>query len=411
MPKRALTQLFVDRIGPPKTGRIEYWDTHLSGLGLRVSASGAKSWIAMYRIGRGGKQVRETLGSVDKVPSVAAARECALASIQKARGGIDPMVERKAAATRAKDEEQETFSYVADRFLAEHVERNCRPKTVRETRRIIESDLKPKLATRPIRSITRADINELLDEKAETRPLQANELRKHLRTLFAWARDLDLLETDPTNVRKRAKESPRDRVLSDDEIRLFWSGCDRRGWPFGPLFKLLLLTAQRREEVGAARWGEFDLTTWCIPRERAKNDKAHEVHLSAFALELLDSLPRTGDLLFASRGGVPSGYSKAKERLDGYMAERGAVMPWVLHDLRRTATSGMARLGVAPHVVDKILNHSAGTIRGVAATYNKFQYLSERQAALEAWGRFVEQLVRPGGAGNVVDLRQRAATA
>jgi integrase len=408
MPKRALTQLAVDRLGPPATGRVEFWDAHLRGFGLRVSASGAKSWIVMYRVRRDGKQVRETLGTLAEIPSVAEARKRALVSLEKARAGVNPVAERREVAARVVAEERGAFAAVATRFLAEHVERNCRPKTARETRRIIERDLIPRWRTRPIRDIARRDVNDLLDDKAETAPLQANEVRKHLLTLFRWALDAELIDANPiVNVRKRAKEVARDRALSDPEIKLFWAGCDRLGWPFGPLFRLLLATAQRREEVGAARWAEFDLEKriWTIPRERAKNDKAHEVALSSLALEILEGLPRTGEMLFSAKARAPSGYSKAKDRVDEYMGE---VPPWTLHDLRRSAATGMAALGMAPHVVDRVLNHTGGTIRGVAAVYNRFQYGGERTAALEAWGRHIESLVRPGSPGNVVDLRATA---
>jgi integrase len=159
---------------------------------------------------------------------------------------------------------------------------------------------------------------------------------------------------------------------------------------------LKLLTAQRESEVAGMRWSELDLVarTWTIPGARAKNGKPHIVHLNPLAVELLDQVPRIVDqgLLFSGNGITPvSGFSSAKARLDAAM---GAT-DWVLHDLRRTATTGLARLGIAPHVADKVLNHAAGTIRGVAATYNRFEYLAERQAALDAWGRLVESLVRP----------------
>jgi integrase len=197
------------------------------------------------------------------------------------------------------------------------------------------------------------------------------------------------------------------------------------------MFKLLLLTAQRRDEVGGARWPEIDLDKrlWTIPRERAKNDRAHEVHLSELALEILSELPKISrsradgagsepsPYLFTTSGERPvSGFSKAKERLDGHMlnllrVELGqagrdpdaAIEPWILHDLRRTAATGMARLNIAPHVVDRILNHVSGTIRGVAAVYNRHAYLEERKSALEAWSRYVESLVRSTPA-NVLPL-------
>jgi integrase len=213
-------------------------------------------------------------------------------------------------------------------------------------------------------------------------------------------------------------------VLSDDEIVAFWNGCDSLGWPFGSLFRLLLLTAQRRDEVGCMTWLEVDLDSglWALPRERAKNDRAHEVQLSRFALDILAAAPRiTGSqFIFTTTGQRPaSGFSKAKQRLDIQMAHLCAeelgkadsvedkiakgLPAWTLHDLRRTAATCMARLNIAPHVVDRILNHVSGTIRGVAAVYNRHAYLEERKAALEAWGRYVENLVRPAPP-NVVPL-------
>ena len=152
------------------------------------------------------------------------------------------------------------------------------------------------------------------------------------------------------------------------------------------------------------RWSELDLDgrTWTIPGARAKNGKPHVVALNGLAIDVLDQVPRIvdQDLLFSGNGRTAvSGFSSAKTRLDAMMGAAG----WVLHDLRRTATTGLARLGIAPHVADRVLNHQAGTIRGVAATYNRFEYLDERKAALDAWGRFVESLVRPAPS-NVVEL-------
>ena len=241
-----------------------------------------------------------------------------------------------------------------------------------------------------------ANVNAVLDEIADRGALvQANRTLARLKTLFSWALDEDLIDNDPTaRVRRRIKESARDRALSDDEIHFFWAGCDKLGWPFGPMFKLLLLTGQRRDEVGTMEWTELDeLATrrWTIPRQKAKNDRAHEVHLSELAIEIIDKMPKIsrpgGDgagsesslYLFTTNGERPvSGFSKAKERLDKHMLElfraelleagkdpaKAEIEGWILHDLRRTAATGMARLNIAPHVVDRILNHVSGTIRG-----------------------------------------------
>ena len=206
-------------------------------------------------------------------------------------------------------------------------------------------------------------------------------------------------------------EAARDRVLSNEEIVYFWKGCEALGWPFGPMFRLLLLTAQRRDEVGGAEWREIDLDKrmWTIPRERAKNDRTHEVHLSELALEIISELPKISrsradgvgselsPYLFTTNGDRPaSGFSKAKDRLDQFMLDqlgaeleaggrdpdKACIEGWILHDLRRTAATGMAKLNIAPHVVDRILNHVSGTIRGVAAVYNRHAYLEERKSAL-----------------------------
>ncbi|CAK0739707.1 hypothetical protein CCP1ISM_1080001 [Azospirillaceae bacterium] len=147
---------------------------------------------------------------------------------------------------------------------------------------------------------------------------------------------------------------------------------------------------------------DFDHALWTIPKERAKNGFAHEVPLCRPALDLLSDLQRTGSLVFSTTGEkAVSGYSKAKTRLD----TRSGVANWTFHDLRRTATTGMAQLGVPPHIADKILNHKTGAIQGVAAVYNRHGYLEERRHALEAWAAHVGQLLNPVATEKVVKLR------
>jgi integrase len=439
----AFTQLAVERLKVPDSGRIIYWDKLVPGFGLRVSAprpgsrDGRKTWIAMYRVA--GKPVMETLGTLAQIPKVDRAREAARVSFLRARAGGDPIAERRAEVVRKATEAAAAeaaaqhavtgrFTAVADRYMREHVERNCAASLIKETRRILERDVKPRWGERTIGEITKGDVNDLLDAIAGKRDrkrrgaeggaaVQANRTLTRLKTLFRWAVAKDLITADPTEgVHKAVKEIARDRYLDDEEIRLFWAGCDGLGWPFGSLLKMLLLTAQRRDEVGEMQWSELDFAarTWTIPGTRAKNDKAHIVHLCEIAIELLETMPReTVDgrpsaYVFTTTGRAPvSGYSKIKDHLDRHMA---GSAPWILHDLRRTATTGMAQLNIAPHVVDKILNHTAGTIRGVAATYNRFEYLPERKAALEAWSQHVADLVglvrrpAPEAPDNVIEL-------
>ena len=411
MPRIRLTQLAADKIAPPPAGRVVYWDRLLPGFGLRVTSNGARSWIASYRLADG-RKVMETIAPIARLPKVDDARQAARDSMEKAASGDNPVAEKRALAGRAATN---TVAAVVARYL-DHCDRNLKPKTAREWRRIFEHDVVPRWGERPLAEITKGDVLELVNDKAARRErkrqgltegaaVQAGKMLTRLRTFFGWAVAGDLAPADPTaGVRKPAKERSRDRVLTDAEIALFWNGAERLGRPFGLVFRLMLLTAQRESEVAGMRWSELDLDarTWTIPGARAKNGKPHIVHLNPLALELLDQVPSIvdQDLLFSGNGITPvSGFSSAKARLDAAM---GAT-DWVLHDLRRTTTTGLARLGIGPHIADKVLNHAAGTIRGVAATYNRFEYLAERQAALDAWGRLVESLVRPVPS-NVVQL-------
>jgi integrase len=162
--------------------------------------------------------------------------------------------------------------------------------------------------------------------------------------------------------------------------------------PYGGIVALLALTGQRREEVAQLTWDEVDLAsrTWTLPASRTKNGKSHIVHLSKEAIAVLMRMPRLGRFVF-SLSGMKSfqSFSAAKRELD----KLSEVTGWRLHDLRRTCVSGMARLGVAPHVADKVLNHQTGTISGVAAVYQRHEFLAERKNALERWGTHVGRLL------------------
>jgi integrase len=207
-----------------------------------------------------------------------------------------------------------------------------------------------------------------------------------------------------------------------------WAAFDKVGWPFGPFAKLLLLTAARRDEVASARWSEFDLAakTWTIPKERTKSGQAHEVPLSESALRVLEGLPRiearhrsTGFVFSTTGKTAVSGFSRAKSIIDAAIlamkresaAHRGydqaavqAPEAWTFHDLRRSAASGLAGLGIAPHVIEAVLGHRSGAIKGVAAVYNRYNYSMEKRAALQAWGRHIDALVTGRPALNIVDF-------
>lgn len=433
MPRRMLTEALCEKVKPPRTGRQEWFDVVCGGLALRVTRAGHRSWRLHYRFGRTPRTY--TIGTYPTV-KLEEARRLGGTALDGLRAGIDP-----SAAKRAKREagpaHEDAFAALAQDYLDQYARPNTGTGTYNETARVLNRDVIPKWRARPIAEITRGDVNKLVDAiAARGAPVQANRTLAHIRKVFNWAVAKGRLAVSPAaGVPLPSKERARDRVLSDDELRWLWAACDEIDWPFGPLVKLLALTAQRRNEVAGMRRSEIDFesSVWTIPRERAKNNRVHMVHLSASAVAALESLPREDgeDLVFTVTGEtVVSGFSRAKRRLDAAMIRarrralglpeddeayrkalrlaRGKPLPielpdWTIHDLRRTAATGMARLNVPPHVVDKILNHVSGTIRGVAAVYNRFEYLDERKGALEAWGRYFRELVTPAPA-NVADL-------
>jgi integrase len=241
----------------------------------------------------------------------------------------------------------------------------------------------------------------------------ANRVLACVRKLFAWAASRDIIATSPcAGVKPPTPETARDRVLGDGELRDIWSACDRVGWPFGPMVKLLMLTAQRRDEVAEMRWTEIDFEnlTWMLARERVKNDQMHAVPLSDTVLKILEALPHIkgdADFVFTTTGCNPiAGFSRAKERLDDAIAEsRGAALEHgTFHDLRRTAASGMARLGINLPVIEKVLNHSSGSFAGIVGVYQRYNFSDEKKVALDTWGKFVEELVGGEPSSNVIEL-------
>jgi integrase len=180
------------------------------------------------------------------------------------------------------------------------------------------------------------------------------------------------------------------------------------GWPFGPVVRLLILSGQRRSEIAGMHWQEIDFEkrVFTLPKERAKNGAEHAVPLSSAAIAILESVPRIASktgLVFTTNGKSPvDGFGSAKVRLDASLP--GSMPSWVLHDLRRTFASGCARLGIGLPVVEKLLNHTSGSFRGVTGIYQRFDFASEQRAAVETWARYVEALVTGEAAGNVVEL-------
>ena len=274
-----------------------------------------------------------------------------------------------------------------------------------ETTRIIQRDVLPKWKSRSIHAIGRRDVNNLLDAVvARGSMVMANRLLAALRKLFNWSVSRGIITASPcAGISAPHREKSRDRVLSNNELVSIIQAAREMGGAFGGVVQMLVLTAQRRNEVSEATWTELDLDQrlWTIPGERTKNGKPHFVHLSDKAKAVLEMTPNVGGFIFTSNGKTPfSGFSKAKKRLD----DMSSVTDWRLHDIRRTVTTGMATLGIAPHIADKVMNHQSGTISGVAAVYQRHEFLEERKTALEAWGRHVQALLDGTDKTNVVNI-------
>ena len=394
MPKARLTAASVERLRPPAKGRIEHWDSLLPGFGLRVSETGAKTWVLMYRIGR--RQRRLTLGKYPAL-GLAKAREKAREALDQLDHGTDPAAHRRGLQGGSTD----AFEGVAGLFIERYARRHQR--IPERTEYLLGKYVTPEWKGRKLESIGRGDVALLVDGIAEAgAPIMANRVLTVIKKLMGWAVARGLLEGNPaTGVQAPGKETARDRVLTDTELKAVWQACAGLGYPFGPLFRLLVLTGQRRDEVARMAWPDIEDGTWTLRREITKSDRVHAVPLSNLAVETIETVPQIEgcDLLFPSRNGTDrpvSGFGRAKRHID----TTSGVGDWRLHDLRRTVASGLARFQTPPHVIEAVLNHRSGTISGVAAVYNRYSYLDEKRQALEGWARHVAGLA----ADNVVKL-------
>ncbi len=401
MPKMKLTKRAIDDLQPGDKDAF-FWDADITGLAVKVTPKGKKTFMVQYRPGGRGSPTRKVfIGPFGDV-TLHKARTEAKRILGLRAEGRDPALERQQAKKRAISNK---FADIAADFLAKHASQN---RTVDETARILKRDVLPKWGKRSIHEIGKRDVNDLLDVVvARGSHVMANRTLANLRKLFNWCVSRGIITASPCEgISAPHREKARDRVLSDDELIAIFNAAKQMGGAFGAIIQMLILTAQRRNEVSEMTWNELDLNNdiWTIPGSRTKNEKPHFVHLSEQASAVLSSVLNVGAFTFTSNGKTPfSGFSKAKKRLD----ELSGVTDWRLHDIRRTVTSGMAQLGIAPHVADKILNHPSGTISGVAAVYQRHEFLDDRKTALNAWGNYVQSLLEKTDRDNVVNIHDR----
>lgn len=407
----------------PSQVRQEIPDGLIRGLYFVMQPTGKASWAVRYR--HRGMPRKLTLGTYPAI-GLKDARELASRALVRVASDEDPAAEKqavKATARKGETGDREQIEKVVAIFIDRYAKANTRASSWRETERILKREIVGAWKGKRLSEIRRADVHDLLDKIIDRgSPIIANRTLAAFRRLSNWAVERGIIDISPAEGMKApAAERSRDRVLSDEELRLVWCGCETIAWPFGPLAQLLILTGQRRDEVGSMCWAEIDFQhrQWVIPKERCKNGVEHVVPLSKAAIAILKALPRIkskAGLVFTSTGETPvTGFSRAKDRIDESMLKamrKGADEPekielarWTFHDLRRTAASGMARLGMPVHVVEAVLNHKSGTIKGVAAVYNRYSYDAEKRQALEAWSRYVEILISGAPSANVFELR------
>ena len=406
MPTTTLTTASVDRLKPPATGQIEYYDRRLPSFGVRLSYHGTKSWFVMTRLD--GKLVRVTLGKHPAL-SLANAREEARRVVNLAAAGKDPRKIRAQAKQARHEERRNTFDVCADEFLQKHAERRLRPSTQREYRRILKGEDTRAWRNRPVSEISKRDVLDVIEGiDGRGSPGASKRALVYLRKFFNWCAERDIIATPPTDrIRAPHPEVKRDRVLDEEELRYLLRAIEAERSLFGSLLRILLLTGQRRSEVAGLVWSELhDLETedalWEIPGHRTKNKKSHLVPLSPTVRKILVSIPREGILAFTTTGETPvSGFGKTKARIDARIATMRAddglepIPPWTLHDLRRTMVTVMnEKLRIAPHLVEAVVNHLSGIAKaGVAGVYNRALYLEERRRALNCWADYLARLL------------------
>ena len=427
--KRDFTDRFLKALKPAEPGkRYIVFDAQVPGFGIRVTErcrdEDKGSFVLVGRFPGSNNPTPRRIGDYPAL-SLAKARQIAREWREDLRQGIDPKAREAERRRQEQRRRADTFGAVFGAYADEHL---STLRTGVGVKRAVEAHVVSQWGQRPLSDIRRGDVNELVRELRKGAPIRANRVLAYLKTFFGWAVDQELVEASPAAAVKRpSKEVKRDRVLTDAEIRAIWEASGELG-VFGRAFRFMLVTGQRRSEVGKMAWREIDRSNqmWTLSRERTKADRAHEVPLSVLALSVLEDCPRLGDYVFsAGRGGTAhtggaalagpiSGWSKAKAALDklalekakALALERGVDAPpefpdWHLHDLRRTAATHMAKLGVDRVVIGKVLNHAE---QEVTAIYDRHRYDAEKRRALELWARRIEEIVGGSDDGKVVSI-------
>jgi integrase len=397
--KNSVSQIKI----PAGKNEIVVFDDDVPGFGLRLRAGGSRNWIFQYR--QGSKQRRISFGSASTI-NVQQARDRAAKLYAQVKLGADPAGQKIENRIRA----SETFGHVLRLYMA-HKKSALRPRSYVEVERHLLMHAKP-LHGLQLARIDRRTIAALLaGMTSDSGPTASNHVRSSLSAFFAWAMRDGLTEANPViGTNQAAEKGSRDRVLNESELRSIWNALD--GDDYGTIVKLLALTGQRRDEIGGLQRQEIDLKKAIIslPAGRTKNNRPHIVPLSPAALAILETwMQKHGEREYVFGRTGFRGWSSAKKLLERRILETGKAIPhWVLHDLRRTfSTVAHDELGIAPHVVEAVINHVGGHRAGVAGVYNRALYAKEKANALTLWGNHLTAIVTDKRSNLVPMTRKR----
>lgn len=403
MPTIKIGKASIDNLCSKKEKDALYWDETLKGFGVKVTPAGTKIYVLQYRAGGSETPTRRfTIGRHGSPWTPAGARTEAERLLLRIANGDDPA---SAKVQQRDDAEHLAFAPYADRYL-----NSMRPRWASGTWQSAESSIRryavPVLGRKPINAITRRDIAAVLDGLPLDSPALPRNMFVRLCALFAWALERGDIERSPfIGMRRPSTVSPRERILDDRELTPILAATIDVGEPFGSMVRLLLLSGQRRSEVAGLDWSELNRDTriWLLPAPRVKNRRQHRVPLSDAMITELDrvaggSWPKRGPIFSTTGHTAVSGFSKMKRRLDELATKHNdgtPLVPWRLHDLRRTMATNLQRLDVRFEVIEELLNHASSIRAGVAGHYQHHDWEREKPVAMKAWADHVATLLPP----------------
>lgn len=372
MPTVRLTDLSIKALKAPASGQTTFYDVTLTGFGIRVSKGGSKTFVVVY----GEKRTRKTLGRYPLI-SLQDARELA-------KGFLAEHTLGKHRAPRI------ALSKAVEDFRKQYLDVHNEKQTAIDTERRLQNHVVPTLGSKNVEDTSRRDLSSIFGKLVEAQKYgAANHVFAATRLFFNWCRDQGYVEHSPMEgMRRPAPDSSRERVLSDNELRTIWKAATEDEGTFCRIVQLLMIHPQRRSEISGLRgeWIDTKEKVIVFPKTITKNRREHLVPYGNLFHSVLEMVGIKDGYLFPASGGESyfTGWSKGKKEFEKTCKLN---QQWQLHDFRRTIDTNMSELGVAPHVVEKLLNHVAtpNAIKGVSATYNRYGYFKEMREAVDLW--------------------------